>query len=264
MGIVSLGFNWRLALTAFCALLSLVFCVLLCLFASRKPTRRKQISFFTWLTLCLLGIGAVETEAAYWFLADMDWVRIAWKGVTAACFLLLYLLLHRKKGNLLHSFFPSVVLAAAADIVISIHFIAGAILFLLCHAVLAYQFQKRSRMSRGKWIQWGVVSAALAASIILFYARSHGAAGWAVAAYAPVLLLMVFSCRNQPTRIRVNAILFLVSDLLLGLYTALLKDPMIHVVYMFLFYLALLLLTLAPARSSSRRRRGETALAGTD
>ena len=248
LGIVSVGVHWRVALSVFAALLTLDFCVFLCLVASRKRTRRGRYSFFVWACLCLLGIAAVETEAAYWFFADMAWVRIVWKAVVALCCLFLYVHLHRKEGSLLHSFFPSVLLAAAADIVISFHFIAGAALFLMCHAVLSYQFQHRSPMSRGRWIQWGAVSATLSSLIILFYALSHGAAGWAVAAYAPVLLLMVFSCRNQPVRIRVSAILFLTSDLLLGLYAALLEDPMIHVVYMFLFYLALLLLTLGPAR----------------
>ena len=46
--------------------------------------------------------------------------------------------------------------------------------------------------------------------------------------------------------------MFLTSDLLLGLYSTLLNDPMIHVVYMLLFYLALLLLTLSSFHSSDR------------
>lgn len=61
---------------------------------------------------------------------------------------------------------------------------------------------------------------------------------------------MAFSSGKQPIRVCVSAIMFLTSDLLLGLYGTLLKDPMIHVVYMFLFYLALLLLTFSHAHSS--------------
>ena len=95
-----------------------------------------------------------------------------------------------------------------------------------------------------------MVSLALAVLIILFYVPAHGIMGWGVAAYAPVLLLMAFSSGKQPTRVRVSAGMFLTSDLLLGLYSTLLNDPMIHVAYMFLFYLALLLLTLSSPRSS--------------
>ena len=245
------GVNWRVALTVLYALLALPACVLLCLIASRKPSRRKQLSFLTWAALCLLGIAAVETEAAYWFFSDQLWLRVMWKGIVALCLLFLFFQIHPKEEPLLQSFFPSILLAVTADIVISIHFIAGAALFLLCHAGLSYQFQRRAPLSLGKWLQWGVVSAALVAMVILFYVPTHGAMGWAVAVYAPVLLLMVFSCGKQTIRVRVSAILFLTSDLLLGLYSALIADPMIHVVYMFLFYVALLLITISPALSSA-------------
>ena len=250
MGIASLGFNWRLALTLLFALLALLACICLCLAASFKPSRHKQYSFLTWTLLCVLGVAALETEAAYWFFADQAWVRILWKAITALSFVLLFFQLHEKKDRLLQTFFPSVLLAAVADVVISIHFFAGAALFLLCHALLTCQFQRRAPLSRGKRIQWAVVAVMLEALIILFYVPAHGAIGWAVAIYAPVLLLMAFSSGNQSLRVRVSAILFLISDLLLGLYGTLLTDPMIHVIYMFLFYTALLMLTLSSAHSS--------------
>ena len=41
------------------------------------------------------------------------------------------------------------------------------------------------------------------------------------------------------------------------MYIALLEDPMIHVVYMFLFYLALLMLTLGPSRASDSHLAAE-------
>ena len=251
LGIASLGFNWRVALTIIYALLGLLICIPLCLIAAHKPSR-KGLSFLVWVLLCVLGVAALQTEAAYWFFADQPWVRLIWKGIVAACLVSLFLLLHRKEGSLLRSFFPSLLLAVVADVVISLHFIAGAALFLLCHAVLAYQFLRQQPMSLGKWIQWALVSLALSGSILLFYAPSHGAVGWAAAVYAPVLLLMLFASGSQPIRIRVSAILFFVSDLLLGLFIAVLHDPMIHVVYMFLFYLALLVLTISPSFSKER------------
>lgn len=233
----------------------MILCAILCIAAASKPARRKRYSFLTWALLCLLGIAALETEAAYWFFADQEWVRLAWKVLTALCFLALFLMFHRTEGGLLHSFFPSILLAVVADVVISIHFAAGAALFLLCHGVLSFQFQRRSPLSLGKWIQWAVVSVMLVIPIILFYVPDHGAMGWAVAVYAPVLLLMAFSSGSQPVRVRVSAILFFTSDLLLGLYGTLLNDPMIHVVYMFLFYTALLLLTLSPGHAAAASPR---------
>lgn len=144
----------------------------------------------------------------------------------------------------------------AADIVITFHFSLGLGLFLLSHVMLTYLFQRRRPMSLGKWIQWGILSAALAALIILFYVPSHGLIGWGVAVYAPVLLLMVFSSGKQPIRIRVSSSMLLISDLLLGMYATLLNDPMIHVVYMFLFYIALLLIA---TYSSNNSMEQETA-----
>ena len=85
--------------------------------------------------------------------------------------------------------------------------------------------------------------------IILFYVPGNETMGWFVAAYMPVLLLMAFSIGNQSLRIRVSAVLLLISDLLLGLYATLLNDPMMHVTCTFLFYTALLILTLESSRS---------------
>lgn len=254
MGIASLGFNWRLAMTVLFAVLALFICLFLCLIAALKSSRRKQYSFFTWVLLCLMGIAAFETEIAYWFFADQPWVRIAWKSVVALCCLLLFFLLRQKGTHLLQTFFPSILLAATGDIVISLHFVAGAAMFLLCHALLCCQFLRRSPMRRGRWIQWAVVALALDTLIVLLYVPGHGMTGWVIAAYAPVLLLMAFTCGTQPLRIRVSALLFLISDLLLGLYAMLLAEPIIHVVYMFLFYIALLMLTLGPSRSSSTEK----------
>ena len=250
MGIVSLGLNWRVSMTLLFALLGFMICIPLCLIASRKPTRRKRYSFLTWACLCLLGVAALEAEIAFWFFADQLWIRIAWKVVAALCFIALFFLLHQNEKKLSRSFFPSIVLAVMADVVISIHFIAGVILFLLCHISLAYQFLRNASMSKGKWIQWAVVSSVLVAMIILFYVPDHGAVGWSVAIYAPVLLLMTFSAANNPVRVRVSAIMFLISDALLGLYGTLMSAPIIHVVYMFLFYLALLILTIYTTDSS--------------
>ncbi len=253
LGIASLGFNWRIALTILFAVLGLLLCIPLSLTACFRRSRRKRYPFLAWITLCLLGIAAIETEAAYWFLADMAWVRIAWKVVVALCFLLLFFQVRRRDDGILQSFFPSILLAVAADVVISIHFIAGAALFLLCHALLSLQFLRREPMPLGKWILWAAVSLAVDALIILFYVPGHGAVGWTVAAYAPVLLLMAFSSGGQSLRVRVSALMFLISDLLLGLYIALLSDPKIHVIYMFLFYTALLTLTVSDSRSSEGR-----------
>lgn len=122
LGIASLGFNWRNALTVLFAVLALIICLPLLLIALFRHNKTKRYSFLVWMLLCLLGIAAMETEAAYWFFADQAWARLVWKAVVAVCLLSLFLIVHGKEGNLMKSFFPSVLLA---DVVISVHFISG-------------------------------------------------------------------------------------------------------------------------------------------
>ena len=244
MGIASFAVSWRILLTILFAVPALLVCIPLSLIVSSRPSRRKRHGFRTWALLCLLGTAAAETEAAYWFFADKAWIRIAWKGIAAMCFVLLFLDLHRKEeGGLLRSFLPAVVLAEAADVLISVRLLPGAALFLVCHALLAYQFLRSAPMSRGRWIQWAVVTLALDALIVMIGESYFGALAWGAAVYAAVLLLMMFSSGRQERRTRFAAILFLISDLLLGVYAAVLGDPMIHAAYMLLFYLAVLMLT---------------------
>ena len=244
-GIASLGINWRFALMIGCALIGFLLSAILCVISSRKPSRRKQFSFACWLALCLFGIGMLETEAAYWFFADRPVIRILWKALIAACLMFVFSRVHPPKAPLRKTLFPGFLLAAAADIVISVHAVAGIILFMLCHLALIVHFLHSSRLSRGKWVQWAVVALPLSALILLFFTPFNGGTGWAVAVYAPILLLMSFTSAGQPVRIRVSATFFVLSDLLLGLFFTLLNHPIIHVVYMFFFYVALLLLAIS-------------------
>ncbi len=251
LGIASLGFNWRLALTLLLSVLALIVCIPLCLFAASRPSRRKRYSFLTWALLCLLGISALEAEGAYWFFADQAWTCLVWKGAAALSCLLLFILLRREKGPLPQALFLTVLLTLAANFVLSLHPAAGLALLLLSHVLLCCGLLRRAPMRRGKWIQWAVVSLALDTVILLFLVPRYGAMGWNAAACAPVLLLMAFCSFDQPLRIRVSLLLFLISDLLLGLYGTLLHDPLFHAACTFLFYTALLMLLLGPSRSAA-------------
>ncbi|MBR5110570.1 MAG: hypothetical protein IK099_10265 [Clostridia bacterium] len=128
MGIASLGINWRYALMIFCALIALPICVCLCFAASRRPERRKRYSCLSWLALCVFGIAALETEAAYWFFADRPLIRVFWKATVAACLLFHFIRMHRLRRSLWKTYFPALALALAGDIVITVHSLAGAAL----------------------------------------------------------------------------------------------------------------------------------------
>ena len=251
--IASLGIGWRLFLILCCALAGLVLTVILCLVLSRKETRRKQYPFSVWFALCVFVVSALESEVAFWFFADILLMRIIWKMVLSASLLFLFFRVHPPERPYRQSLFPGLLLAMIADIVFSLDTISGMVVFLLCHVVLILHFLRCHRMSRRRWLQWGIVALPLTAVIAFHFAPSLGAKGWAAAVYAPVLLLMAFSASEQPRRIRAAAVFLLVSDLLLGLYATLLNDPTVHMIYMGLFDLALLLLTVSMERNSKAK-----------
>ena len=253
-GIASLGINWRLALSIGCAVAGLIVAVILCVLCSRKPSRRKQYSFFCWLAFCLFAIGMLESEVAFWFFADQPLIRVLWKVLIAASLLFILFRVYPPRRPLWKSIFPGFLLALAADLVISFHTLAGMALFLACHLALIATFLRDRPMPRGKWLQWACVALPVTAIILFGFAREIGAAGWAAAVYAPVLLLMGFSSSGQPLRIRVGATFFVVSDLLLGLYAALLNHPMIHMTCLFLFYMALMLLAISNTGAKTEER----------
>ncbi|MBR0407869.1 MAG: hypothetical protein IJI53_07520 [Clostridia bacterium] len=135
-------------------------------------------------------------------------------------------------------------LMLAGDLVITVHFVSGAVLFLLAHAVLIFRFLRQRPLSLGKWVVWLVLSLSRAAVIVLFYAPSYGWMAWGAAVYTAVILLTILTASGQPFRTRISVFMFAASDFLLILYSVLLHDPLIHALYMGLFYIALLSLAM--------------------
>ncbi len=254
MHISSPGFQWRTALTVICALSVLLLCIILCLIAARKPSRKKAFSFFTWIFLCVLGIAAVESETAFWFFADQPWVRFLWKSVAALSFLPLFLLIHKKEGRLLSSFFPSLLMFLAADLVFLLHPAIGWGMFLLSYALLGYQLQRRNPLSMSRWILWALASAAVAAMILLIHLSAWSTTEWAAVICTPVLLFTAFCAGNQKDRLRASPVLLLVSTAMQMLFYLVLNDPLVHTVSVFLFYTALLTLTISRPSADTEKR----------
>ncbi|MCR4883670.1 MAG: hypothetical protein K6A68_08875 [Clostridiales bacterium] len=108
-------------------------------------------------------------------------------------------------------------------------------------------------MSRAQWIQWAILSLIVACLILLAFASQLGMKAWAVAVYAPVLLLMVYSVSWQTPRIRYAAGFFLVSDFLLGAFlVGVWPDPLAHILCMALFSISLMLFALGERGFASR------------
>lgn len=246
-GIASVGVNWRVALTGLCVLIGIILTLLV--FGVMHSWRRdKKLGVLTWLLLGVFFISLIEAEAAFWFLADRVLYRVIAKAVMGAALILLYFLRRDKGEPLKISLFPGLLAAIAGDILIGYSFIGGAALFLAAHLLLIIAFQNRNRMTKGRWVQWGIIAAAVIALIVVVFVPKMGLYAWVAAVYAPVILLMRYCGGRQTTRIRFASLLFLVSDVLLAVYFAVLTEPMIHILYMFLFDIALLIMAVGSAQ----------------
>lgn len=242
IGIASLGVNWRVALTIGCALFGLAVCALACAFAARMQRNRKRCGFLYWLAICVYGVAFIEMETAYWFFADMPALPTLWKVLAGVCLLLVFFRACPPGKPLWDTILPTLALAVAGDIVMSVYYKAGAAIYLLCHAALILYCQRRHPLSRGRWVRWALFAIPVTALIATHFAPAHGVVGWAAAAFAPALLLLAFSMEDQSGSIRAGATLLGMSDVLLGLFFTLYNQPVAHMAYGFLFYAALLAL----------------------
>ena len=247
LGIASAGVSWRLGLTGTTLLIGLAaaLVILLVLLLSQRAHRP---GLPLWICFFVFCAAALEAEAAFWFFADAVGQRAMWKGVAALSLLAMYLLRRRKEKpaeSLLAGVLPGLAAALAADILMCWSAVAGGAVYALSHVLLAVCFLRRAPMRAGRWVQWGLTSLATAALIAVGFVRSAGLMGWAVAAYAPFLLLMFYAAGRQSDRIRYAARFWLASDVLLGAFFTVAPQPLFHAAAMFLFSLSLLLIALS-------------------
>ncbi|MBQ4423411.1 MAG: hypothetical protein II872_03750 [Clostridia bacterium] len=245
-GIASIGVNWRIALMVLCAILGTVLTLLV--FGVMHSWRSdKKLGVITWLCLGVFFISMIEIEAAFWFLADRVLYRLIWKAVMGAALVALYFRRRERGEPWKVSLFPGLFTAILADLLITVSFLGGAALFLVAHVFLILAFRFRKKMTKSRWVQWGIISAALVALIVVVFVPQKGLYAWAAAVYAPVVLLMRWAGGRQTTRVRFASLLFLLSDVLLAVYFAVLSEPVIHILYMILFYVALLIMAVGGA-----------------
>ena len=243
--------SWRVLATLVLLLIGLMIFLVLRVIALLLPSRAKH-GAAAWMLLALFCVAATEAEGAYWLLADMTWVRFIWKAVAGASVLCIYYL-RQKKGKTPDGLLPGLIAVIAADLVITWSFIPGVVLYAIGHILLIISFLKKKAISGGMWAQWAVIAALVTALIIFVFVPRVGTNAWAAAAYAPVLLLMVYAVSGQGTRIRYAATSFLVSDLLLGIYFAGWREPLAHILYMALFSISLLMFALGERKEKAEK-----------
>ena len=243
--------TWRLMAVGILLVIGLVIFLVIRLASLFFPNKKKQGAVI-WLLTAVFCVAAVEAEGAYWLLADRPLIRLIWKAVAGASVLAVFFLKHRKVENLWTSVLPALITAIVADLVMTYTFLPGAALFLIAHVLLVICFMRKTRMSRGQWAQWAVLSLIVSGLIIWTFVPRLGITAWAAAVYAPVLFLMVYSASAQNARIRYAAGIFLASDLLLGASSTVWTDPLAHILCMALFSASLMLFARADNRGRNR------------
>lgn len=243
--------TWRVMAVGVLLVIGLVIFLVIRLGSLFFPNKKKQGAVI-WLLTAVFCVAAVEAEGAYWLLADRPLIRLIWKAVAGAAVLTVFFLKHRKDEKLGSGLLPALIVAIAADLVMTYAFLPGAALFLIGHVLLVICFMKKTRMSRGQWVQWGILSLLVSGLIIWQFVPRMGITAWAAAVYAPVLFLMVYSASAQNARIRFAAGIFLASDLLLGASSTVWTDPLAHILCMALFSASLMLFARAENRGRNR------------
>jgi len=192
------------------------------------------------ISAVLAAVGACCSEAAYWIFPDNPGIRTICKAVAAVCILICGFSGENRKGRRFWWTMAALAAACAADVIIVSSFPVGAGLFALAHICLVILFYKYKPLTRKRWLIWGIISACLAAAI-LAVGSGMGIYAYGAAVYAPILILMVFTAIDQRGICRIAAFIFLASDLLLALYQWKHIHPVLHVIYMGLFYAAMLM-----------------------
>lgn len=243
MGIDSVGVNWRVSLMLFAALAGLVITILIWFFLLLSRTRKKP-GVPVWLCLCIFCIAMLEAELAFWFFADHTNLRMLWKIILGVSLLIIFLIRHwRSKRTLL--MLPGFFMLIAADVVMCLYFLQGAILFMAAHVLLIVAFLYRSPMPLKMWIQWFVVSAIASVLIVSGFIRKIGLLAWGAAAYAVILLLMNYAAGGQLPRVRFAARLFLLSEAILLIFMTVFDEPILHILSVLMFDIGLLMIAVS-------------------
>ena len=253
LGMSGTPFEWRVAIFMTVLIpVSVLMVVVIILAFIIKLVSRKRVSLVPVLFFTLVLIGFLLGELYFWLyknITPMILSRAALGGVLSL-FALTGLLRRRKKGILNDpqemistiGTACAVLLYSVSNCVINLSFAGGVVLFGLANIGLITVFIIRKRPSAYRWLTWAAVSVA-SIPVVLTLGREVGNFRYAVAAYCCLNLLLVMTSMNQRPVVGLACVLYLASDLVLGAYlTVGNRMLLMHVVYMFLYDMAMFFL----------------------
>ena len=250
LGMSSSGYEWRTMLFLVVIIpVSVLMLVVIGLAAIIRAVSRKRVSLVPVLFFTLVLIGFLLGELYFWLFKDKTPMILskAVLGLVLILFALTGVLRRNKKGLLADpgerlntiAIACAVLLYSVANCLINISFIGGAALFALTNIGLIVVFIIRRRPSGYGWLTWAAISLA-SIPVVLIIGRDVGNLRFAAAAYCCINLLMVMTATHQRPMVGLACVFFLTSDLVLGAYLTFGNRMLLmHVVYMFLYYIAI-------------------------
>ena len=250
LGMSSSGYEWRTMLFLVVIIpVSVMMLVVIGLAAIIRAVSNKRVSLVPVLFFTLVLIGFLLGELYFWLFKDKTPMILskAAMGLVLTGFALIGVLRRNRKGLLADraerlntiAVACAVLLYSVANCAINISFIAGAALFALTNIGLIVVFIIRRRPSGYGWLTWAAISLA-SIPVVLIIGRDVGNLRFAAAAYCCINLLMVMTATHQRPMVGLACVFFLTSDLVLGAYLTFGNRMLLmHVVYMFLHYIAI-------------------------
>ena len=245
LGIAAPPVSWRILTTALILVIGLVIFLVIRLAALFFPNKKKNGTAL-WILLAVFCVAVAEAEGCFWLMADRPWVQFLWKAAAGAAVVAVFFLRHEKAGKLWDSMLPGLAVMIAGDLAMTFFPLAGLVPFLAGHVLLVVGFLKRKSMNRYRWLQWGLLSVPAVVLMILVFVPRAGFTAWMFTVYMPVLLLIFYCTSGQAFRIRYATAMLLFSDLLLGAWGTVWKEPMAHILSTFLLAASLMLLARIP------------------
>jgi uncharacterized membrane protein YhhN len=178
---------------------------------------------------------------------ENTWLNASIKALPASL-LFIWLLSHSDKKS---RFVPLIFLACAiGDTLLAIpfkhHFVAGLSAFLVAHLILLVALLPHRKFAPKLAIPISILASLIAVSAV-FILNKSGALFWPVLAYICVIAcmaLMAILASHKSSLLLVGALIFTISDLLIGLNRFVVEIPYQHQLIMMTYYTAIYCLTI--------------------
>lgn len=134
----------------------------------------------------------------------------------------------------------SVVLFAylIGDILIRINFVAGVVAFLIANLLMSGIFLRIGKFSKLQLILY-LLALVVCLVILIVFKDALGSVFYPVLVYTFVVLFMMISSLGMPPMVKIGAILFFISDLLLGVGLTEFGNQIISFISLGLYYIAI-------------------------